>query len=164
LSGRIRKPLEPLFTLRSWREALEDRPPQGDLRGADLCESVHVLKLHTARGRRRYCISRGIVDKCSYRPERLVCTAWTARHEHIYARPMAQPFVLRERWFDVSLPEFEAFLRDYPRPLEARPPLTQKANYREWCDPTLGNWPGNAVAKRWARGGCHGYQVRLISR
>jgi len=26
---------------------------------------------------------------------------------------MAEPFVLRERWFDVSLPEFEAFLRDY---------------------------------------------------
>jgi hypothetical protein len=27
---------------------------------------------------------------------------------------MAEPFTLRERWFDVSLREFEAFLRDYP--------------------------------------------------
>lgn len=47
---------------------------------------------------------------------------------------MAEPFVLRERWFDVSSLEFEAFLRDYPRPLEARRPLNQKANYREWVD------------------------------
>jgi len=61
----------------------------------------------------------------------------------------------------VSLPGFEAFLRRYPRPLEARPPLTRKANYREWVDPALGKWPGNAVAKCWTRGGCHGYQVRL---
>jgi hypothetical protein len=74
---------------------------------------------------------------------------------------MAQPFVLRERWFDVSLPEFEAFLRDYPRPLEARPPLRQKANYREWIDPTIGDWPGNAVGKCWRRGSCLGYQIRL---
>jgi len=29
---------------------------------------------------------------------------------------MADPCVLRERWFDVSALEFEAFLRDYPRP------------------------------------------------
>jgi len=38
----------------------------------------------------------------------------------------------------VSALEFEAFLRDYPRPLEARPPLNQKANYREWVDPSIG--------------------------
>jgi hypothetical protein len=44
---------------------------------------------------------------------------------------MAEPFTLRERWYDVSLREFEAFLRDYPRPLDTRPPLKQKANYRE---------------------------------
>jgi hypothetical protein len=70
---------------------------------------------------------------------------------------MAEPFALRERWFDVSLAEFEAFLRDYPRPLEARPPLRQKANYREWVDPTIGAWrrktpwgnPGS-VADAWA--------------
>jgi hypothetical protein len=74
---------------------------------------------------------------------------------------MAQPFVLRERWFDVSLAEFEAFLRDYPRPLEARPPLRQKANYREWIDPSIGAWPGNAVGKSWRRGSCLGYQIRL---
>ena len=78
-----------------------------------------------------------------------------------YARRMAEPFVLRERWFDVSLAEFEAFLQDYPRPLETRPPLPQKANYREWLDPSIGTWPGNAVGKSWRRGACLGYQIRL---
>ena len=29
---------------------------------------------------------------------------------------------------------------------------TRKANYREWIDATLGNWPDNAVAKAWIRG------------
>ena len=53
-----------------------------------------------------------------------------------YARLIAEPVILRERWSDVSALEFEAFLRDYPRPLEARPPLGQKGNYREWRDPT----------------------------
>jgi hypothetical protein len=76
---------------------------------------------------------------------------------------MAQPFVLRERWFDVSALEFEAFLRDYPRPLETRPPLPQKANYREWVDPRIGAWPGSAVAKSWKRGGCLGYQIHGAS-
>ena len=74
---------------------------------------------------------------------------------------MAEPFVLRERWFDVSGAEFDAFLRDYPRPLEARPPLAQKANYREWVDPTIGAWPANAVGKSWKCGGCQGYEIRL---
>jgi hypothetical protein len=77
-----------------------------------------------------------------------------------YAAVMADPFALREHWSDVSLAEFEAFVRNYPRPLETRPPLTHKANYREWIDPALGRWPGNAVAKSWTRGSCHGYQVR----
>ena len=74
---------------------------------------------------------------------------------------MARPFELREHWRDVTIAELEAFLRAYPRPLEARPPLTRKANYREWVDPALGHWPENAVAKCWTRGGCHGYQIRL---
>jgi hypothetical protein len=74
---------------------------------------------------------------------------------------MAHPFEQREHWRDVPRIEFDAFLRDYPRPLEARPPLTRKARYREWLDPALGNWPNNAVAKCWTRGGCHGYQVQL---
>jgi len=55
-----------------------------------------------------------------------------AQSQSSYASRMAEPFVLRERWFDVSASEFEAFLRDYPRPLEARP-----------------------------RGRCLGYQIRL---
>jgi hypothetical protein len=78
-----------------------------------------------------------------------------------YARAMSGPFVLRERWFDVSLAEFEAFLRDYPRPLEPRPALRQKANFREWIDPSIGAPPGTAVGKSWRRGACLGYQIRL---
>jgi hypothetical protein len=74
---------------------------------------------------------------------------------------MAQRFEQREHWRDVSQLEFEGFLRDYPRPLEARPPLTRKANYREWLDASLGKWPEGAVAKCWRRRGCHGYQVRI---
>jgi hypothetical protein len=74
---------------------------------------------------------------------------------------MAQPFTSREQWSDVSVAEFEAFLRDFPRLLETRPPLSRKANYREWVDPTLGKWPDNAVAKAWRRGGCQGYQIRI---
>lgn len=73
---------------------------------------------------------------------------------------MPQPFALRERWRDVSAAEFEAFLRAYPRPLEARPPLSRKARYREWLDVALGVWPENAVAKTWTRGRCRGYQIR----
>ena len=72
--------------------------------------------------------------------------------------PMPEPS--REHWRDVSAAEFEAFLRDYPRPLEARPPLTHKANYRAWLDAALGSWPDNIVAKTWIRGRCKGYQVR----
>src|SRR5215472_13148277 len=70
-----------------------------------------------------------------------------------YAASMAEPFVLRERWFDVSLAEFEAFLRNYPRPLEARPPLNQKPDFREWLNLSMGTWPGSAVGKSWKRGG-----------
>jgi hypothetical protein len=47
-------------------------------------------------------------------------------------------------------------------PLEARPPLTRKANYREWLDATRGSWPDNAVAKTWIRGRCRGYQIRQV--
>jgi hypothetical protein len=73
---------------------------------------------------------------------------------------MPRTFAARERWCDVSFMEFTAFLRAYPRPLEARPPLNRKARYREWTDATLGQWPENAVAKCWSRGQCLGYQVR----
>ena len=73
--------------------------------------------------------------------------------------PMSE--LTRELWRDVSAAEFEAFLRDYPRPLEAHPPLSHKgARFREWLDATLGAWPDNAVAKTWSRGRCTGYQVR----
>ena len=78
-----------------------------------------------------------------------------------YAGAMAEPFVLRERWFDVSALEFEAFLRDYPRPLEARPPLNRKADFREWVDPSVGACPGTVVGKAWKRGAGLGYQIRL---
>ena len=51
----------------------------------------------------------------------------------------------------MSLGEFEAFLHDYPRPLEARPPLIQKAKFREWVDPSIEARPGSAVGKSWKR-------------
>jgi hypothetical protein len=73
---------------------------------------------------------------------------------------MRQSFRFREQWCDVSAVEFAQFLRSYPRPLEARPPLPRKSNYREWLDPTLGDWPDNAVAKEWTRHQCTGYQIR----
>jgi hypothetical protein len=84
-----------------------------------------------------------------------------ARERSAYIPPMAERFEVREHWRDVTVGELEAFLLAYPRSLEARPPLGRKANYREWCDPTLGKWPGNAVAKSWTRGGCHGCQIRV---
>src|SRR5207244_12229728 len=73
---------------------------------------------------------------------------------------MRQPFKFREQWLDVSREELEAFLRDYPRQLDARPPLGRKANYREWLDPALGAWPDNAIAKAWKRGASSGWQIR----
>lgn len=83
------------------------------------------------------------------------------RRRGLRYRSMRTSFGSREHWSDVTLDEFEAFLRDYPRPLEARPPLTQrKANYREWVDPTRGRWPDSAVAKSWTRQRCSGWQVR----
>jgi hypothetical protein len=74
---------------------------------------------------------------------------------------MPYPFAVREHWIDVSHEELEAFLRDYPRPLEARPPTDRKVRFREWIDPTLGPWPEGSVAKMWVRGSCRGYQVRM---
>lgn len=52
-----------------------------------------------------------------------------------------------EPWRRVSQLEFEDFLRTYPRPLQARPPLNQKARFREYNDPTLGEWPACTVAR-----------------
>jgi hypothetical protein len=75
---------------------------------------------------------------------------------------MRKPFEGRECWFDVSSAEFETFLRDYPRPLEARPPLSRATSYREWVDPTFGSWPQSAVAKSRRQGRCLGYQVRAL--
>jgi hypothetical protein len=75
---------------------------------------------------------------------------------------MRQSFETREHWLDVSREEFEAFLRHYPRSVEARPPLEHKANYREWLDPTLGTWPDNAIAKAWKRNSSNGWQIRQL--
>jgi len=74
---------------------------------------------------------------------------------------MPEPFVLRERWFDVSLAEFEAFLREYPRPLEVQVLLGEQSNHREWIDPTIGTRSGNAVGKSWTHGGGLRCQIRL---
>jgi len=77
-------------------------------------------------------------------------------------RTLRRSVAAPERWFDVSLGEFETFLRDYPRPLAARPPLDRPATRREWVDPTLGNWPGSAVARCRKQRHCAGYQIRLF--
>jgi hypothetical protein len=52
-----------------------------------------------------------------------------------------------ESWRQVEGAVFERFLKSYPRPFEAHPPLDEKAGYREYRDSTPGEWPNNAVAK-----------------
>jgi hypothetical protein len=47
----------------------------------------------------------------------------------------------------VSAAEFDAFLRAYPRPLVADPPLDKAARFRTYSDPALGSFPRNVVAK-----------------
>jgi hypothetical protein len=47
----------------------------------------------------------------------------------------------------VTAAEFDAFVRAYPRALDIRPPLQQKARFRVYCDPSLGSFPENIVAK-----------------
>lgn len=54
-----------------------------------------------------------------------------------------------ERWRYVDSGEFQRWLDAYPRPLEVEPPLTSKARFRKWSDPTLGGYPENVVAKEW---------------
>lgn len=49
-------------------------------------------------------------------------------------------------WRVVSATEFEAFLRDYPRPLTLDPPAGERARFRRYLDPTLGAWPESQVA------------------
>jgi hypothetical protein len=78
----------------------------------------------------------------------------------LYAQPMPES-ALRERWFDVSLAEFEAFLREYPRPLEVCLLLGEWADHREWVDPSIGTRPCNAVGKSWRDGGFVRYQICL---
>ena len=75
----------------------------------------------------------------------------------------AQP---RERnasrmWRFVSSIEFNEFLRAYPRPLEAHPPLNRKARFRTYRDATLGEWPENVVAKCFTTGRGPTYEVRI---
>jgi hypothetical protein len=77
-------------------------------------------------------------------------------------RAMRRSLDVRQRWHEVSVAAFEAFLRDYPRPLEPRPRLTPKSRHREWVDPTLGSWPASAVARCWTQGRHPGYQVRSV--
>ena len=77
-------------------------------------------------------------------------------------RAVRRPFEARQRWRDVSLAQFQAFLREYPRSLEERPRITRKAGHREWMDRTRGNWPANAVAKAWTRGRRQAYVIRSI--
>jgi len=77
-------------------------------------------------------------------------------------RAVLGPFDTRGRWRDVSVAQFQAFLREYPRSIQERPRITRKAGHREWMDPTLGSWPANAVAKAWTRGRNPSYQIRSV--
>lgn len=49
-------------------------------------------------------------------------------------------------WRLVSNSEFEEFLRRYPRPLTADPPLSKKTRFRRFRDLTLGPWLASQVA------------------
>jgi hypothetical protein len=49
-------------------------------------------------------------------------------------------------WRLVSDGEFQEFLRRYPRPIIADPPLSQKARFRRFLDPSLGPWPISQIA------------------
>ena len=77
-------------------------------------------------------------------------------------RAMRRPLDVRQRWREVSSAAFEAFLREYPRPLAPHPRLTPKSRHREWTDPTLGSWPASAVARCWTQGRYQGYQIRSV--
>jgi hypothetical protein len=66
------------------------------------------------------------------------------------------------KWRDATQMELDSFLRTYPNPLDAQPPIERKARYREWCDAMFGDWPDNVVAKCWARGRCTGFQIRVL--
>ena len=77
-------------------------------------------------------------------------------------RAVRRPFEARTRWRDVSLIQFQAFLREYPGALEQRPRITRKSGHSEWTDANLGSWPANTVAKAWTRGRNQGYQVRSV--
>jgi hypothetical protein len=65
-------------------------------------------------------------------------------------------------WREVGYLEFDRYLREYPRPLVADPPLNRPAQIREWFDVALGSWPANAVARQYAtqRGS---YQVKPVT-
>ena len=67
-----------------------------------------------------------------------------------------------QRWRKVSVTQFEAFLRAYPRSLEQRPRISRKSGHREWMDATRGTWPANAVAKAWMRGRNQRFQIRSV--
>jgi hypothetical protein len=63
------------------------------------------------------------------------------------------------QWREVKQIEFDRFIREYPRRLEPAPPLNRKANFREWRDRTLGDWPTNVVATSCTRHKSLRYQV-----
>ena len=80
----------------------------------------------------------------------------------LLARAARGPSEARSRWREVSLAQFQVFLREYPRSLEERPRISRKSAHREWMDTALGSWPANAVAQVWTRGRNRGYQIRSV--
>lgn len=67
---------------------------------------------------------------------------------------------MKEPWRDVDPIELKHWVESFPRPLQVEPPLTRKARFRSWRDPSLGAWPDNVVAKQWLVGKNGGQQVR----
>jgi hypothetical protein len=74
------------------------------------------------------------------------------------------PNYAHQHWKEVSSTELGEWLREHPG-LQVKPPMTtNNVNFREWCDPSLGAWPNNVVAKMTRRprgkGAC--YQIRVF--
>jgi hypothetical protein len=93
-------------------------------------------------------------------PPKLSPSQVRALEERIAAQEAAR-VAHAKLWRYVPPTEFEAYLREYPRPLEARPPLSAgKADYRVWIDPTLGTGLQGVVAQ--GCGTCYPYEVRRL--
>lgn len=70
-----------------------------------------------------------------------------------------------DHWLAVSFAELDEWVGRRPG-LQVKPPMTvSNVNFREWCDPALGAWPGNVVATMSRRPGGKAayYKIRVFS-